>query len=581
MFRLSDPHLNIEVPPYTETLANLYQRLTGLEAKWLTRIILNDTQIDNLQKERVFDMIGMVHSWFPFLYSYRFQLPAATTTIIALSRTVPHDQLDKLTDSDRKQVFKEFAKPLLGTPVQYMSALPVGDAEEMWRLIQGQDFAADIKYDGERMQIHYDSLRGYDEQVVIYSKSRRNSTLDRIHSIPIVRACLGGTLNANDAAYLARFGKTSWDFKPLAEVKNCIIEAELMIFNEEKNEVEPFGSTRDFLSRNGSEYDDKRHCFIVFFDILWLDDEDCMYQPFQERRNLLSNIITCIPRFCMIAKMTTFSPSRGVVEFNRFKDYYLGTIINREEGLVIRKVDGRYVRGKKGYCWKMKAKYVAGVSDTFDMVVVGGSFCPKTLAENGISMDRVKSYMKNGVITFLSTFFLAVVKNRDDKRPCYKIVSNTLKALNAADLIAFNDKLESHKLQQIREYNKVPFGKRHTLPYEFSISPNCDKKEIDYFFFRPLVVEVASDCIHRRHEKDIFTLRFPELVSIRPEKSPVYDVLSLKDWEEIGVTAQKGLTDEQIERAMKAIESYDRGEYKKRRVVTRGDTLLWGSGAQN
>jgi DNA ligase-4 len=133
---------------------------------------------------------------------------------------------------------------------------------------------AEIKYDGERMQIHVSEVG----KITIYSKSGRDSTLDRKYTHDIIKKALG-------------FGKEE-DGK--IKVQSCILEGELLVYDAVQNKIEPFGGIQGF-SFGGVQETDKRYAMIKFFDILYLNQESLLRVSFCERRRILSNVIRIHP----------------------------------------------------------------------------------------------------------------------------------------------------------------------------------------------------------------------------------------------------------------------------------------------
>lgn len=81
----------------------------------------------------------------------------------------------------------------------------------------------EVKYDGERAQIHYNSTAC--PQIQIFSKSLRNSTYDRLGAHQII-------------------------LDMCKDVNSCVFEAELLSFDESTETIEPFGCLNDLKSRS-------------------------------------------------------------------------------------------------------------------------------------------------------------------------------------------------------------------------------------------------------------------------------------------------------------------------------------------
>lgn len=141
---------------------------------------------------------------------------------------------------------------------------------------------AEVKYDGERMQIHVKSDVG---EIKIYSKSGRDSTEDRKYTHDIIKKALG--LCKQDSNYSDK-----------TIVHECILEGELLVYDALQGKIEPFGGIQGF-SFGGVKESDKRYLQIKFFDILYLNGDSLLRVPFKERRIILENVVRIHPtRVC-------------------------------------------------------------------------------------------------------------------------------------------------------------------------------------------------------------------------------------------------------------------------------------------
>lgn len=84
----------------------------------------------------------------------------------------------------------------------------MNNAEEAW---------AEVKYDGERAQIHVEIMEDNTSRITIFSKSKRDSTLDRFGVHHIIKK----TLSLPDSHHA----------KPSQVKRNVILDAEMVAFN--------------------------------------------------------------------------------------------------------------------------------------------------------------------------------------------------------------------------------------------------------------------------------------------------------------------------------------------------------------
>ena len=113
---------------------------------------------------------------------------------------------------------QKYACPTLGERIismESMQALSIAHVFNQLYESGESEFIAQHKYDGERMQIH---LNGDVDPLAIkiYSKTGRDSTLDRKHSHNIIRKALLSKLDADGTP----------------KVKTCIVEAELLVIDK-------------------------------------------------------------------------------------------------------------------------------------------------------------------------------------------------------------------------------------------------------------------------------------------------------------------------------------------------------------
>jgi DNA ligase-4 len=140
------------------------------------------------------------------------------------------------------------------------------------------------KYDGEYCQIHINT-RNAIAPIKIFSKSGRDSTDDRAGIHDAIRESLA-------------IGTTKCKF-----THHCILEGELLVWNDDKKQIEPFYKIRKYVSRSGhflgstadSPVAPTEWLMIMFYDLLLLDDIICLKEPHDKRRQRLWSAVRCIP----------------------------------------------------------------------------------------------------------------------------------------------------------------------------------------------------------------------------------------------------------------------------------------------
>lgn len=287
----------------------------------------------------------------------------------------------------------------------------MNNAEEAW---------AEIKYDGERAQIHVEIMADNTSRITIFSKSKRDSTLDRFGVHHIIKR----TLSLPDSHHQSR---------PSQVKRNIILDAEMVAFNGTEidgkalpgfffsycvlRKVRILATTnldsnhsswrpsRCLETRTGlpgiivsaphitafvgssqcrwsqcsliSEVSEDRHLGLVFYDVLFLDSKSLLSTPYARRREFLESLIEPIPGESMLAERFCVDLRHGLdLAIPRLIKIYARIIADHQEGLVLKAADSRYNEwGKK---WvKMKKDYIPGYGDNLDLVVVGASWNPE------------------------------------------------------------------------------------------------------------------------------------------------------------------------------------------------------------
>ena len=219
----------------------------------------------------------------------------------------------------------------LHSPIRPMLADRVRSPEEA-DVRLGKGFAAELKLDGERVQIHIGP-----DRTSIYSRRLEDIASyypDIIKSVP---GCLGAD--------------------------NAIIEAEAVAVKDGR--FLPFQELMHRRRKHGvEEAVEKYPVSVNIFDILYLNGRDLMSEPYSERRKIMEGVVssndtvTCIPSSYVSGKELD-----GLME----DAFEAGA-----EGLMLKKLDSTYRAGSRGSNWlKLKREYREGMGDSLDLAVVG------------------------------------------------------------------------------------------------------------------------------------------------------------------------------------------------------------------
>jgi DNA ligase-1 len=220
----------------------------------------------------------------------------------------------------------------VGKPVRMMLAERLPGPEQIMEKL-GPHFA-EHKYDGERVQVHFDGERFW-----VYSRRLENIT----HQYPDL-------------------------LEALREVQKepFIIEAEAVVTDPVTGEMRPFQNVLNRKVKHLTrELLEKYPVRGYVFEILYAGGEPLIELPYAERRRRLEGWFRPHERLALSAK-------RRVESLKELVRFFDEAIEAGCEGLVCKKPDGEYEAGKRGFKWVKYKRGIAGkLSDTLDLVVVG------------------------------------------------------------------------------------------------------------------------------------------------------------------------------------------------------------------
>jgi DNA ligase 1 len=225
-----------------------------------------------------------------------------------------------------------------GNPIRPMLAQRLSEPAEILAKLGGT-CAAEYKYDGIRVQAH----RTADGALELYTRR-----LDRVSTqFPEVVKLLDESL------------------KP----REVILEGEVVAFDPASGELRPFQDVMFRRRKYGiteavSDYPVSMFCF----ELLYADGQDLTRLPYLERRAALAKAITPSPRL----RLTT---AEQVGDEAGLERVFEQAVAEGCEGVICKSVaaSASYQAGARGWTWiKLKRDYRSELSDTLDLVVVGG-----------------------------------------------------------------------------------------------------------------------------------------------------------------------------------------------------------------
>lgn len=307
-------------------ISSLLNDATPLEAKFVIKILLGTLRL-GIAENTVMDALAIA---FTGKKENREQIENAynvSSDLGKVSLIVATDGIDEI---------KKF-KISLFSPIRPMLADRVQSEKDVIKKMPEQ-FAAEYKLDGERVQIHKQS-----DKIILFSRRLENIT----QYYPDIVENIGKSLNVNEG----------------------IFEAEIVPINENTGDFLPF---QELMHRRRKYKLDEAvlqyPITVNFFDVLYFDKKDCLNLEYSERRKILEQIIH-------EDNFSKLVPMLFVKNENEIEDFLENSINAGCEGLMLKTPSAPYRAGTRGSNWlKLKREYRNELGDSFDLIVIGAYF---------------------------------------------------------------------------------------------------------------------------------------------------------------------------------------------------------------
>ncbi|OCH95170.1 ATP-dependent DNA ligase [Obba rivulosa] len=260
----------------------------------------------------------------------------------------------------------------VGIPLLPTLGSPTRSLDEIYDRLGLLPFTAELKYDGQRAQIHANKVDGSASHIKIFSRHLEDMT----DKYPDVVSLVGDILSES------------------LETTSFIIDAEIVAVDPIDGSLKTFQELSN-RARKDVKIDDVKVSVGVFaFDLMYLDGQVLLERPFRERRALLrSRFPPRTPqehgaaRFCHVVSCES-EDGREAVE-----DFWQMALSSATEGLMVKLLDSgeileepnqrkdrprrkplpaTYEPDKRTSAWlKLKKDYVTGLGDSLDLVPVG------------------------------------------------------------------------------------------------------------------------------------------------------------------------------------------------------------------
>jgi len=307
-------------------ISSLLNDATPLEAKFVLKILLGTLRL-GIAENTVMDALAIA---FTGKKENRVQIENAynvSSDLGKVSLIVATDGIDEI---------KKF-KISLFSPIRPMLADRVQSEKDVIKKMPEQ-FAAEYKLDGERVQIHKQS-----DKIILFSRRLENIT----QYYPDIVENIGKSLNVNEG----------------------IFEAEIVPINENTGDFLPF---QELMHRRRKykldEAVSQYPITVNFFDVLYFDKKDCLNLEYSERRKILEQIIH-------EDNFSKLVPMLFVKNENEIEDFLENSINAGCEGLMLKTPSAPYRAGTRGSNWlKLKREYRNELGDSLDLIVIGAYF---------------------------------------------------------------------------------------------------------------------------------------------------------------------------------------------------------------
>jgi DNA ligase-1 len=307
-------------------ISSLLNDATPLEAKFVLKILLGTLRL-GIAENTVMDALAIA---FTGKKENKEQIENAynvSSDLGKVSLIIATDGIDGI---------KKF-KISLFSPIRPMLADRIKSEEDAIKKMPEQ-FAAEYKLDGERVQIHKQS-----NKIILFSRRLENIT----QYYPDIVENIGKSLNVNEG----------------------IFEAEIVPINENTGEFLPFQELMHRRRKYKLEQAVLQYPITVnFFDVLYYDKKNCLDLEYSERRKILERLIA-------EDNFSKLVPMLLVKNENEIEDFLENSINAGCEGLMLKTTNAPYRAGTRGSNWlKLKREYRNELGDSLDLIVIGAYF---------------------------------------------------------------------------------------------------------------------------------------------------------------------------------------------------------------
>ena len=265
--------------------------------------------------------------------------------------------LAKEIKNNKSRIGKPY--PVVGTPILMARCERLNDAKTILEKA-GTKVAVEPKFDGFRLQIH---LKRAKEPKSQRAKSQMMTRDEKGELVPTQVRLF--TRNLEDATFM--YPDIVKGVLEQVKVDGAILEGEALAYDGATGEYLPFQQTTQRKRKyNIAEMAEKIPLKLFCFEVLFVDGKNLMDQGFATRRGELVKLIKEGDTLIVSSESLVDDPGK-------LEAIFQDAISRGLEGVVVKKLDGVYQAGARGFNWiKFKRGFAGkGLEDTIDCLVMG------------------------------------------------------------------------------------------------------------------------------------------------------------------------------------------------------------------
>ncbi|KIK67182.1 hypothetical protein GYMLUDRAFT_257110 [Collybiopsis luxurians FD-317 M1] len=260
----------------------------------------------------------------------------------------------------------------VGIPLYPALGSPIRSFQEIYERLNGTAFTAELKYDGQRAQIHASRQSDGRVSIKIFSRHLEDMTSKYPDITSLIQLL----------------------FEKYPNTQSFIFDSEIVAIDHATGSLKSFQSLSGRARKEVSLEKVDIPVGVFAFDLMYLDGEVLLERSFRSRRALLrSRFPPFIPEDKLLARfqhVESRNSEEGQAQLHKFWEEMAGR--HDSEGLMIKLLDdevrhgqsdskqeqrkkslsAKYDADKRSFSWmKLKKDYVSGLGDSLDLIPIG------------------------------------------------------------------------------------------------------------------------------------------------------------------------------------------------------------------